>query len=299
MIKTRVPMDFSGVTTALITPFLEGFLDQKSFLNLLEDQVKKGITKFVLNGTTGESPTLEESEVETLCLWFKEFQKKKGSDLKLLLGTGTFSTRTTIDKTKKAESLGADTVLVVTPYYNKPSQEGLFEHFRLVAEATTLPVLLYNVPSRTSSSLNLQTLQKLSLIPNIIGIKEASGDMTFLKEIKATCGKDFLFLSGDDFTAVDSFFLGGNGTISVASHVLGKEFVSWFERSLDGDKKVLKEFKKYQNFLKELYRRTNPIGIKQILKKEGLIASAELRLPLKEPREEDFLLQKSFYDLRG
>ena len=287
-------MDFSGITTALITPFLEDSLDKKSFLNLLDDQVKNGIVKFVINGTTGESPTLQESEVETLCLWFKEFQKQQELKLTLLLGTGTFSTKTTLEKTRKASVLGADAVLVVTPYYNKPSQEGLLEHFNLVAEATDLPLLLYNVPSRTASSLSLQTIQKLSLVPNIIGIKEASGDMNFLKEIKGSCHKDFLFLSGDDLTSIDSFFEGGDGVISVASHVLGREFTSWFKRSLTQDKKVIKEFQDYKDFLKELYKQTNPIGVKQILTAVGLISSAELRLPLKESKQKNALLQKSF-----
>ncbi len=291
-------MDFSGVTTALVTPFSQGDVDQKSFLTLLESQVQQGVTKFVLNGTTGESPTLEESEVETLCLWFKKFQQQQKLNLKLILGTGTFSTRATLQKTKKAESFGADASLVVTPYYNKPSQEGLFEHFCLVAEATNLPLLLYNVPSRTSSSLSLETLQKLSVISNIIGVKEASGDKEFLKKIKEVCGKDFLCLSGDDFTAIESFFLGGDGVVSVASHVLGREFVSWFKRSLNQDKTVLDEFKKYLPFLKHLYQQTNPVGIKQILKQQNLISSAELRLPLKEPKEKDSLLQKIFCDLQ-
>jgi len=280
-------MDFSGVTTALVTPFLKNLLDQKSFFNLLTDQIHQGVSSFVLNGTTGESPTLKESEVQTLCLWFKEFQKTTEKDLTLILGTGTFSTYTTVEKTKRAQSLGADAVLVVTPYYNKPSQEGLLEHFSLVSEATPLPLILYNVPSRTSSSLSLETVKNLSLVSNIIGIKEASGDTNFLTQIKQICHKDFLFLSGDDFTAVPSFLLGGDGVISVASHFIGKEMISWFQRR--SDQSILKEFQKYEIFLKELYKDTNPIGAKQLLKQQGILLSAELRLPLKESKNKSVL----------
>ncbi|MGI9548702.1 MAG: 4-hydroxy-tetrahydrodipicolinate synthase [Bdellovibrionales bacterium] len=290
-------MSFSGITTALVTPFLSQKLDQKSFFNLLEDQTKQGIKSFVLNGTTGESPTLKEEEVRQLCLWFQDFQKTKNIKLNLLLGTGTFSTEVTLEKTKKAEGLGASAVLVVTPYYNKPSQEGLLEHFSLVAKATPLPVILYNVPSRTSSSLELATIKELALIPNIIGIKEASGDVDFLIKIRETCSKDFLFLSGDDFTAVKSMVLGGDGVISVASHVLGKVFLSWFKRATTEKELVLKEFEKYESFLKELYATTNPIGIKQLLKQKKIITSSELRLPLKQAKEKSSLLEDLFLEL--
>lgn len=288
---------FKGITTALITPFLKGKLDRESFIKLLEFQVHGGVNSFVLNGTTGESPTLDEEEVQTLCLWFKDFEKSKNKKLTLLLGTGTFSTQGSVQKTKKAHNLGADGVLVVTPYYNKPPQEGLLEHFSSIASSTSLPVILYNVPSRTSSSLSLQTIKKLSAISNIVGIKEASGDINFLKEIKQQCGKDFLFLSGDDFTAVDSFFQGGDGVISVCSHALPQEMTQFFQRALKGDQQALTEFKQWMPFLKNLYHTTNPIGIKQLLQEMKVIASGELRLPLKAPEQKDQALVDSFFAL--
>ena len=278
-------MDFSGVTTALITPFKNGELDKDSFFNLLTQQVDSGIKSFVINGTTGESPTLTTKEVENLCLWFREFEKTKGHKLQLILGTGTFSTQTTIEKTKKAKDLTADAVLVVVPYYNKPPQSGLLAHFQSVARSTTLPVILYNVPSRTSSSLSLDTITSLSKVKNIIGIKESTGDMEFLKQIKQNCGDDFLFLSGDDFTAVNSFLSGGDGVVAVCSHVLAKPLIAAYEKALKKDQTALDDFKKYDQFLTELYKQANPIGIKVLLKELGIISSSELRLPLKEPSQ--------------
>lgn len=282
-------MDFLGITTALITPFKKGHLDKDSFLNLLSRQVDDGIRSFVINGTTGESPNLLEDEVFQLCSWFRSFEKQKQISLKLILGTGTFSTKSSLQKTSQAEKLKADAVLVVVPYYNKPSQEGLLEHFKQVSASTTLPVLLYNVPSRTSLSLSVETIKELAKINNIIGIKEASGDMNFLKQIKEACDEDFLILSGDDFTAVESFFLGAKGVISVCSHVLAKEMNQFFQKALKKDKSVIEEFKTHNFFLEELYRYSNPIGIKVLLKELGWIESSELRLPLKEPFKQNLM----------
>lgn len=269
-------MIFSGIITALITPFLEGRLDKGSFLKLLQRQVKEGVNQFVLASTTGESPTLEEEEVKNLCQWFKEFEEENKLSLKLILAPGSFSTKETVEKTKKAEDMGAKALLVVTPYYNRPSQKGLLLHFEKVARATSLPLLLYNVPSRTACSLEVETIQTLSQAENIIGIKEATGDMEFFKKIKACCPKDFSLLSGDDPSSLEFFCLGGHGAISAAANVLAQELIGFFKEPEGKSEK----FEKYKDFFKELFRETNPVGVKQVLAQEGIITSPELRLPL-------------------
>ena len=273
-------MAFSGIITALVTPFINGKLDKSSFFKLLESQIQQGLDHFILDSTTGESPTLEEEDMEALVSWFREFEKEQGLILRLMVGTGTFSTKKTIEKTRRVEKLGADSVLVVTPYYNRPSQEGLFRHFKQVAEATSLPIILYNVPSRTACSFDVPTLAKLSKINNISGLKEASGDMDFFKQVRKACDEEFSLLSGDDFTCVESFLSGGNGVISAASNVMGRKFKEFFEKAKKNNSTVLKDFKKYDAFLKALYKETNPLGAKQVLSYLGVISSPETRLPL-------------------
>lgn len=273
-------MAFSEVITALVTPFLKGKLDKLSFFKLLKSQVQQGLDHFVLDSTTGESPTLEEGDIEALVSWFREFEKEHRLNLKLMVGTGTFSTKKTVEKTKKAEKLGADSLLVVTPYYNRPSQEGLFRHFKQVAESTSLPIVLYNVPSRTACSLEVSTLAQLSEIRNINGLKEASGDMSFFKQVRNACGDGFFLLSGDDFTCVESFLYGGDGVISAASNVFGRTFKEFFKKAKKNDPDVLEDFQKYEPFLKALYEETNPLGAKQVLAYLGVISSPETRLPL-------------------
>ena len=289
---------FSGVITALATPFFEGKPDKASFLKLLEFQVRQGVSHFVLNSTTGESPTLEEKELESLAGWFREFEKKQKTTLQLMIGTGTFSTKKTVEKTLWAESLGADSALVVTPYYNRPSPEGLYHHFKQVAKSTSLPIILYNVPSRTACSLDPLTLQKLlSETDNIRGLKEAGGDMAFFRQIRQIRGEGFALLSGDDFTCVESFLAGGNGVISAVSNVMPGKLKEFFERAEKNDSAVLQDFQKYTPFLKALYGETNPLGVKQVLTHLGVIASSETRLPLFTPPL-SLKLQKETEDLK-
>lgn len=271
-------MPFSGITSALITPFSNTKLDKASFLKLLHLQVHKGIRQFVLASTTGENPTLEDSEVEQLCRWLKEFEKEHLVSLKLILAPGSFSTKQAIEKTKKAIDWGAHGLLVVTPYYNRPPQKGLILHFEKIAKvAGSLPLIVYNVPSRTACSLTVESIKTLSQVDNIIGIKEASGDMEFLKRIQANVAKDFLLLSGDDLSCVEFFNLGGHGAISAAANILAGELLNLFNSS---PAQRTEKFNKYKNFLEELFQQTNPIGIKQILHETEVIASPELRLPM-------------------
>ncbi len=256
--------NFKGVFSALITPFKNGKVDFDSLERLVQYQVKNRITGFVVNGTTAESPTLKDQEVIEI---FKFIRSKVGPNFPLIMGTGSNDTEATIKKSKEAEALGADAVLVVVPYYNKPPQRGLLEHYVKVADAVNIPVILYNVPSRTITALELSTIKKLSEHPNIIGIKEASGNISFLREIKEQCGDEFLVLSGDDATYDEFMMNGGHGTISVASHLFPQVF---HERKVS----------KYLPLINFLFVEANPIPVKMAMHLMGVIDSPELRLPL-------------------
>ena len=266
-------MTLSGITTALITPFFNGNFDKDSFLKLLNIQIKEGVKNFVLASTTGEGPTVEDKELAEICSAFHSVK----SNLKFLLFAGSYSTKTSIESVKKVENLGASALLVVTPYYNRPPQKGLLLHFEKIAKATRLPIILYNVPSRTACSLTAESIGALSEIDNIIGIKEASGDMAFLKKIKQKVQKDFLLLSGDDPSCVEFFQEGGQGAISAGANVLAKELIQVFSSAPE---KQWELFAPLKPFFLELFKESNPIGPKQILHSAGVIQSNELRLPL-------------------
>jgi 4-hydroxy-tetrahydrodipicolinate synthase len=258
---------FSGVITALVTPFFEGQVDFLSLETLVKDQLRRGVQGFVINGTTGESPTLTKSECEQI---FSFIRKKTPSRFPLIVGTGSNSTAKTIEDSKAAEKMGADAVLVVVPYYNKPPQRGLFEHFKAVADEIHIPLILYNVPGRTITSLELETIKKLSEHPNIVGIKEASGNVSFAKQLRAVCGKEFLLLSGDDGT-FDAFMeAGGDGVISVASHLIPEVFLQ-------------RKATTHVELIDSLFIEANPIPVKTALALVNLIRSPELRLPLVLP----------------
>lgn len=254
--------NFKGTFTALITPFYRGEIDYQSLEQLLQFQSALGVDGFVINGTTGESPTLTQQEVKDV---FKFVKSKVNEKVPLIIGTGSNSTEKTIEMTAFAENIGADAVLVVVPYYNKPPQRGLMLHFASVAQATKLPVILYNVPGRTITSLSVETIAQLSEVQNIIGIKEATGDIQFLKEIKKKVSPDFILLSGDDGTYDEFMENGGHGVISVASHIMKP-----------------KDFKKNSDVIQMLFSEANPIPLKKALQLKGLIRSAECRLPLVE-----------------
>lgn len=256
--------EFKRVYSAVITPFLKGDVDYSSYKKLIEYQLKSGIQGFVVNGTTGESPTLSWDEVEKLFLVTKEICP---SDVKVILGTGSNSTKKTAENNIRAAKLGADAVLVVVPYYNKPTQTGLLEHFKEVANAASIPNILYNVPGRTVTSLDVETIQKLSQHPQILGIKEASGKIDFDQQIHKKCGDQFVLLSGDDGTYEEFLAIGGHGCISVASMIAPQNI-------LTGKTKAIK------NVIDALFIEANPIPIKYALYLKGIIQSPECRLPL-------------------
>ncbi|HVK61928.1 MAG TPA: 4-hydroxy-tetrahydrodipicolinate synthase [Bdellovibrionales bacterium] len=269
--------DLSGVLTALITPFKNGEVDWKSLAKLVRFQVDGGVSGFVISGTTAESPTLSKDEKKKI---FEFVKSESGGKLPLVMGTGSNSTSESIEATKAAEQWGADAALVVVPYYNKPPQRGVFQHFQKVAESSSLPILLYNVPGRTITKLELDTIVELSHLKNIVGIKEATGDIEFGRRVVKESAENFLVTSGDDGTFIELVGVGGEGVISVASHILPKEFSSWCARARKGDTAPREEFLKYNDLNSYLYVEANPIPIKMALHLMGVIESPELRLPL-------------------
>ena len=250
-------------------------MDFYSLGRLIEYQLKNEISGFVVNGTTAESPTLKESEVKEI---YHFVRKEVGEDYPLILGTGSNSTEKTILSTKKAVEWGANGALIVTPYYNKPTQRGLIEHFDHVARQCRLPILLYNVPSRTAVSMELETLIHLYEVENIVGIKEASGDLEF--GVKLMQSVDWLVFSGDDGSCLDLTLQGAQGVISVLSHLIPRKLSHLIERAIKGDNSVIKEKEHLASLLHYLYIESNPIPVKMGLYKMGLIDSPELRRPL-------------------
>lgn len=276
-------MKIEGVLTALVTPFHNGVIDEESFIKLIKSQVTDGVRGFVINGTTGESPTLETEEVKKL---YQIARTVVGKEFPLILGAGLNGTKKTIKLMHQLEALSPAAWLMVVPYYNKPTQEGMYQHFSAIADATKIPVILYNVPGRTITSLSVETIARLSKHPNIIGIKEASGDLSILEKGQALTGKDFIWLSGDDPTAVAFNLKGGNGAIAVGSQVIGKEFVELDKLSRQSNlstadqQAILKRADLLKDLWKWLYVEPNPIPVKWFLHEMGVIHSAEMRLPL-------------------
>jgi 4-hydroxy-tetrahydrodipicolinate synthase len=269
--------NFRGVFTAIISPFKDDKIDFQSLEKLLNHQLQNGVDGFVVNGTTGESPTLKVAEREEMLKFFQD--KAKGKTI--IFGTGSNSTEKTITDSQRAEKLGADAVLVVVPYYNKPPQRGLVKHFTAVAKSISIPVILYNVPGRTVAGLNAESIAELSQVKNIIGIKEATGDIGFLKEIKSKVPNDFILLTGDDGTYVEFLKAGGHGAISVTSHVFPKAMKNWEKMVASGEAaKATEDFIRYKKLTDLMFVEANPIPVKATLKMMGLIASDELRLPL-------------------
>lgn len=270
--------DIHGAISALITPFDNGQVDYSSLEKLVAYQLDNGIKGLVINGTTAESPTLKWSEISKI---FSVVRAQVGVNFPLIIGTGSNSTEKTIEDTQKGAELGANAALVVVPYYNKPPQRGLVEHFKAVARKSDIPVILYNVPGRTITSMTVETITELSETKNILGIKEASGDIKFDQEIINRVSKNFLMLSGDDPTYIDFLNIGGRGIISVMSNLLTKETVRWTEMVQGGQlSQAQADFKKYQKLIGLMYCEANPIPVKWMLYKKGLIKSPEMRLPL-------------------
>lgn len=248
--------------------YMESVLDLNKFENLINWHIESGTSGIVVNGTTGESATLLPEERKQLLQLAIQTAKDK---VAIIAGTGTNSTITTIQQTQEAEELGADAVLIVTPYYNKPTQSGLIAHYTEVAKNTSLPIILYNVPSRTGCDLLPETVCELSQIENIVGIKEATGDLSRVQKIKSGAAPDFILLSGDDSTALEFIKLGGHGVISVTANIAPKEMQKLCVQKSETD------------FLADLHPalmvQSNPIPVKWALWRMGKI-DLGIRLPL-------------------
>jgi 4-hydroxy-tetrahydrodipicolinate synthase len=282
---------FFGSIVALITPFKNGKLDIEGLKKNLSFQLENETDGFLPCGTTGETPCLEEEEWQEVVKTTIDFVNKRKP---VIVGTGTNNTQKTIKYTVLAEKFGADACLVVVPYYNKPTQEGLYHHFKEVAKSVKIPIILYNIPSRTGINLLPKTLEKLVAdCPNIVGIKEASGNLDQVSEIISRLGKDFCVLSGDDSLTLPILALGGKGVISVLANILPKETHLLVKNFLTGNiQEAQKIHLKYFKLMKALFIETNPIPIKTAMNLMGLPAG-ELRLPLTPMSKENLEYLKS------
>ena len=274
---------FTGSLVALITPFKNGSVDEKGFEKFVAWQIAEGTDGLVPCGTTGESPTLsmeEHKRVIDICI-----QTAKGTGVPVIAGTGSNSTDEAIELTRHAKQAGADAAMLVVPYYNKPTQEGLFQHFKAVAEAVDIPILLYNVPPRTGGDMQVETVVRLSQVPNIIGIKDASYDMARPTLTKLKAKKGFIQLSGEDASAVGFLAQGGDGCISVTANIAprlcGDMHDAWKKRDLD---KVFEIQDRLMPLHKALFVETSPGPVKYGAELLGQ-SSAKMRLPLVECTE--------------
>ncbi|MFP4287536.1 MAG: 4-hydroxy-tetrahydrodipicolinate synthase [Candidatus Izemoplasmataceae bacterium] len=269
-------MIFKGSGVALITPFKNGEIDIESFNKLIEFHIKSSTDALIITGTTGESATLSKEEK---LLLYEEAVKTAKKRVPIIANTGTNNTFESIDLSLGAERLGVDGLLVVTPYYNKPTQKGLYAHFTAIANATALPIILYNVPSRTSVSLSLETIVELSKISNIVGIKEASGDLSFVEEIILSTPKNFALYSGNDDLYADTLRLGGDGVISVVANIVPSVSHQLF-KEFQEDKENAFFIQERLNILNDcLFIESNPVPVKTALSIMSTISN-EVRLPL-------------------
>jgi 4-hydroxy-tetrahydrodipicolinate synthase len=269
---------FGRVSTAMVTPFdKKGHIDFTKTTQLINHLIENGTDSLVVAGTTGESPTL--SKEEKLAL-FQHVVKVVNKRIPVIAGTGSNNTYASIELTKKAEQLGVDAIMLVAPYYNKPNQEGLFQHFKAVAESTSLPVMVYNIPGRAVVNISPDTVVRLSSIPNVVAVKEASGDLNAMSYIIANTPEDFLLYSGDDGITVPVLSIGGVGIVSVASHIIGNEMQDMIQAFLLGENQTAaKMHQKLLPIMQGLFAAPSPAPVKTALQLKGLDVGS-VRLPL-------------------
>jgi 4-hydroxy-tetrahydrodipicolinate synthase len=272
---------FTGCGTALVTPFTRnGDIDEAGVSRLARRQIDAGIHFLVPCGTTGETPTLTEDErIRVVELVVEEAKGR----VPVLAGAGGYDTREVIHTAKRMQAAGADGILSVTPYYNKPTREGLVQHYQAIAEAVGLPIIVYNVPGRTGVNVDPQTLGRLAAIPNIVGVKEASGNMTQMCEVCNAVPERFLVLSGDDALTLPLMAVGGRGIISVASNVIANEMSTMVERAESGDFAGARQLhRKLLPFMQVNFIESNPVPIKSAMASLGLLEEI-YRLPMVAP----------------
>jgi len=270
---------FTGSIVALITPFKDGEIDRKSLKRLIEFHIENGTDAILIAGTTGESATLTFSEHEDLIKMSIDMAEGR---IPIIAGTGANATHEAIELTKSAEKFGAAASLQIVPYYNKPTQEGIYQHFKAIAEETNIPLILYNIPSRTGVDMLPETFARLyGDFPNIIGIKEATGKVSRVSDMINLTNEDVVILSGDDALTLPMMAVGAKGVISVANNIIPKEISQMCKYALEGKfDEALKIHNKYWKLFKTLFIETNPIPVKTATYLMGLIDELELRLPL-------------------
>jgi 4-hydroxy-tetrahydrodipicolinate synthase len=275
-VKTLV--QFGKIVTAMVTPFdSKGNIDFAKTTSLVNYLLENGTDSLVIAGTTGESPTLTTEEKVAL---FRHVVSVVNGRVPVIAGTGTNNTRASIELTKKAEEIGVDAVMLVAPYYNKPNQEGLYQHFKAIAESTSLPVMLYNIPGRSVVNIAVDTVVRLSEIPNIVAVKDASGNLDAMTEIIARTREDFQLYSGDDSITLPVLAIGGAGVVSVASHIIGNEMQQMIAAFEAGElAKAAKLHQKLLPIMKGLFAAPNPVPVKTALQLKGLDVGS-VRLPL-------------------
>jgi 4-hydroxy-tetrahydrodipicolinate synthase len=269
---------FAGSMVALVTPMQEnGAIDKKSLQELLSWHIKAKTTAIILAGSTGEAATLEHDEQFDLISFAVQYAAKR---IPIIAGTGTNSTKKTIKLTENAKKAGADACLIVTPYYNKPPQKGLYQHYKLIADTVDIPIILYNVPTRTACDLLPETVIEIAKIKNIIGIKEATGNIDRAQKILQHCRKDFAIFSGDDATALDLMRNGATGVISVTANVAPEKMFNMCEAALGGDYALAEKINaELMPLHTRLFLEANPIPVKWALQQMEKISSG-IRLPL-------------------
>lgn len=272
----RKPL-FTGACTALVTPFINGKINYPMMEQLLKRQIDAGVKAVVIAGTTGESPTLSDEEKITLFCKCKEYV---GDRCLMIAGTGSNSTAHSVELSIAAEEAGADALLVVSPYYNKATPEGIIMHYLSICHAVSIPVIVYNVPSRTGLDIPVSVYQRLARIPNIAGVKEASSDITKIAKIRNACGSDFPIWSGNDDQIVPVISLGGKGVISVLSNVLPEETAAMCNAAMDGDFDTAADLQcRFLPLINALFSEVNPIPVKAAMKELGFDCG-DCRLPL-------------------
>ena len=280
-------VQFGQIATAMVTPFdNKGNIDFAKTTQLVNYLIENGTDSLVVAGTTGESPTLTTEEKLAL---FRHVVEVVDGRVPVIAGTGSNNTRASIELTKKAEDVGVDAVMIVAPYYNKPNQEGIYQHYKAIAESTSLPVMVYNIPGRAVVNISVETIIRLSEIPNVVAVKDASGNLDAMTEIIAKTRDDFMLYSGDDGLTLPVLSIGGSGVVSVASHIIGNEMKEMIQAFMRGDnKEAAKLHQRLLPIMKALFAAPSPVPVKTALQIKGLDVGS-VRLPLVPLTEQERL----------